>query len=639
MIPMGNDFNDPLWRRIVWVTATQMGKTASIFNVIGWIADDRPAPMIYIGATQSNVDGVIEPKLMQMFREAKSLAEKLSRGKKSSKHHKRLAGISLRLAWAGSASEVASDSAKYIFVDELDRPEKNATGEGDLMELAEARGDAYADSVLFATSTPTTGRVRTYKHPKTGLTHWAVSDDVQSPIWREWQSGTRHEWAIPCGHCRDYFIPRSSLLHRPTGATPAQARKAAALICPTCGTLNADSYRQEANQRGRFVAPGQWITPDGIVHGEAETAESDAVSRWISGLCSFSPKKSYGFLAQKLTAAERSRDSAKLQGVFNTGFGEVWAPDAASRNAEELRYRAKDSWDRGTIPRGVRFIVPAVDVQTNRFVVQVIGFGLRGETWLIDRYDIFASPATEGRAINPASQPEDWGAVTAVARRTYALADGSGRYMRPILTVCDSGGRAGVTARAYDWWRGLRRIGLAGQARLVKGDNQARINSPRVAESYPDSNIRGKKSVARGDVPVLLLNTTVLKDSMDGDLRRTDLGKGYIHFPEWAPDHVYDELAAEVRLSERWENPARSPNEAWDLMEYARAGQIWLESQTRGGWGDDWARAPAWASDWDTNPMVGKDEILTQAGSPVAHHRVTPEGTGRPDLQRRGLFR
>lgn len=56
--------------------------------------------------------------------------------------------MSLRFAWAGSATELASDSAVITLVDELDRPDTNATGEGSLAEIAEARGDAYIDSSL-----------------------------------------------------------------------------------------------------------------------------------------------------------------------------------------------------------------------------------------------------------------------------------------------------------------------------------------------------------------------------------------------------------------------------------------------------------------------------------------------------------
>ena len=40
------------------------------------------------------------------------------------------------------------------------------------------------------------------------------------------------------------------------------------------------------------------------------------------------------------------------------------------------------------VPVGVFFLTAAVDIQKNRFVVQVIGWGVGGERWMVDRYNI-----------------------------------------------------------------------------------------------------------------------------------------------------------------------------------------------------------------------------------------------------------
>lgn len=372
MIGIVQAFAIPQYKRITFVMGTQMGKSASIFNVIGWKLDDQPEPVIYIGPSQSNIDNVVEKKIMEMFRECPSLWDKLSKGKKSSKHNKSIAGTRLRLAWAGSASEVASDSAALTFIDEVDRPEKNATGEGDLVELAEARGDAYPNSKLGITSTPTEGRVEYKAHPKTGFEHWLVSDNVISPVWQQWQEGTRHEWAVPCPHCNDYFIPKSHLLWYPEDATPTEARREASLSCPLCSGLIEDKFRNSMNDRGVYISPGEYVE-NGIVLGESETKGNASASFWVSGLCSFSAKKSYGHLAEKMVKAIKSSDKDKIQAVYNTGFGEVYSMAGETPSFTEV-YAQRGRHQTGEVPDWVMVLLCTVDVQKDRFVYTVRGW-------------------------------------------------------------------------------------------------------------------------------------------------------------------------------------------------------------------------------------------------------------------------
>lgn len=387
MVDIVRAFASPYFKRVTFVMGTQMGKTASIFNVIGWKLDDQPEPIIYIGPSQSNIDNVVEKKIVQMFRECPSLWGKLLKGKKSSKHNKAIAGTRLRLAWAGSASEVASDSAALTIIDEVDRPEKNATGEGDLVELAEARGDAYPNSKLGITSTPTEGRVEYNKHPDTGFEHWIVSDHVISPVWQQWQEGTRFEWAVPCPHCGEHFIPKSHLLWYPEDATPTQARKEARLTCPCCAALIEDKYRNLMNDGGLYIAPGQYVE-NGQVVGESETEGNANASFWVSGLCSFSAKKSYGHLAEKMMKAIKSGDKDKIQAVYNTGFGEVYSMAGETPSYLEV-FSQRGTHQSGEVPEQVMVLLCTIDVQKDRFVYVVRGWRSDFTSWQVEAGEIW----------------------------------------------------------------------------------------------------------------------------------------------------------------------------------------------------------------------------------------------------------
>ena len=201
---------------------------------------------------------------------------------------------------------------------------------------------------------------------------------------------------------------------------------------------------------------------------------------------------------------------------------------------------------------------------------------------------------------------------------------------------CDSGGRAGVTANAYKFWRWLRR-GPLDQAETASPDAQA-INSafagtewqpdfhkrfillkgdarkdvPRVRITYPDSERKDRHAGARGEIPVLHINTDIIKDKLNKMLDRTDPHGGRITFPAWLPDWFYAEMTAETRTAKGWENPRKLRNEAWDLMTYAIAVSLSRAVRIEA---INWDAPPGWANEWFANDLVsgGSDNIRFQS--------------------------
>ncbi|MHP13202.1 hypothetical protein D9F08_22295 [Escherichia coli] len=85
------------------------------------------------------------------------------------------------------------------------------------------------------------------------------------------------------------------------------------------------------------------------------------------------------------------------------------AGNSVQRKSELLEQRAEPVPSR-SVPDGINFLVATVDVQAGRhrrFVVQVTGYGSRGERWIIDRYNITQSLRSdcdgESQRIDPAS--------------------------------------------------------------------------------------------------------------------------------------------------------------------------------------------------------------------------------------------
>jgi phage terminase large subunit GpA-like protein len=280
-----------------------------------------------------------------------------------------------------------------------------------------------------------------------------------------------------------------------------------------------------------------------------------------------------------------------------------------------------EEWPRGAAPEGVRFLTAAIDVQAARFVITVIGWGVDLESWLVDRFVISSSKRPEGdrfAALDPAAYAEDWNLIGETLFDRRYPAQGHPEIQLPILmTLCDSGGREGVTEKAYDYWRRLGPSGHGRKFRLVKGTGNP--NAPRVQKTWPDS--RGRKdraAGARGDVPVWILNVNVLKDGIAGDLGRDEPGPGYHHIPAWIDADYFSEITAETRTHKGWVKPAGARNEALDLHVYNRAACILL-----GGERIQWKQPPSWAAPPDTRAIP-----------PGAGVRVESEGGEQPEIAR-----
>lgn len=434
MRPVAWAFAQPQFNRVTFVMGTQMGKSVTMENVVGHRLDEDPTPVLYVLPTRPLIVGTVEPKIMDMVRQCASLLAKYD-WRRHSITTKWIGGTKLRFGWAGSATELAADSAGLVLVDEVDRIVN--TGEGDTTEIIEARGDAYPDSKVGYTATPLRGKAEKRLDERSGLWHWmpAKVSAIGSKVWQLWQSGTRHEWAVPCPDCGDYFIPWSGLLWWPgqgteDECTPDEAARHARLTCPGCGSMIEDRWRPWMNARGVPVAPGQSLKrrgwreiqgDDGAVKieteepvGTADTEGSTHYSIWVSGLCSFAAKKSYGFLAKKLLSAQLSADPETLQGVLNTGFGEVYAEGGDVPSWDEIKM-LQAPYAPGEILLDPIKVYCTIDVQKNRLVYTVrawyVGLGSalveHGELWgptdqdeVWEQLDDFIDTEYDGRPIN-----------------------------------------------------------------------------------------------------------------------------------------------------------------------------------------------------------------------------------------------
>ena len=538
-----------IWARthasVIAITSAQSGKTDTLLDVIGQRLDVRPAPILYVGPGESFVETQFEPRLEHMLKQAPRLAAGMGTGKQSKTLVKKVRGVRVRLGYAGSPASMKSDPFAIGIVDEYDEMAANIRGQGDPWGLVVARGDTFADTVTVVISTCTRGIVETEVDPVNGLTFWAKGDpeQIQSPIWRLFQQGTRHHWAWPCHHCGEYFIPMRSHLRWKKGADATMAKRTAFLLCPAkdCGGVlendeapGGTDHKTWMNERGVMVAPGQTIE-DALA--DRNHPLNDSWSQWASGLAS--PFVTWGERARRLVEALESHDENKVQTAVNASFAELYTPGAGGELPEwqELLNNNRLPVPRRHVIRQVIRVVAGVDVGKRGLYYVVRGFGARASSWLLDHG--FLHGLTEDDAV--------WSDLA-----TMMLAPIGGMQIERVFI--DSGFRpdkpeAGSEHRVYEFCRRYSFLCSPTKGRDTLGGRPYYTNK---IEVKPDGS---KKPYS---LDLVHLNSDFFKSLVHARVKTPIKQTGAFFLHEEADEEYARQVLSEVRVVE-----AGSPKARW----------------------------------------------------------------------------
>lgn len=630
MIEPQDTLKSRLFREMIFCGPAQCGKTQSL--LLNWLASTvmtQPMDMVLYSPTQANARDFSVRRIDRLHSKSPVAGQKSEVGKhmlarkdadnKTDKQYDN--GMILTLSWP-TVNELAGKPIGLVGLTDYDRMDDDIDGDGSPFSLASKRTTTFKSfGMTMAESSPS--------RPIEDL-KWIRKTPHEAPpckgILGLYNDGDRRRWYWPCPKCRNHFVGNFKMLEWDGNIENAMdAADTVRLRCPfvDCGYLIHPDQRYQMNMDGLWLAEGQSVDRNGKVFGEA--IRSLKASYWLDGTAASFSTWQY-LVITKITADrdyERTGDEEKLRKFYNNDLAEPYVPKSMEtiRLPEMLMNRAETfgTLDEPVVPRGVRFLLALVDVQQNMFIVQIMGIapGTPFDMVVIDRYQIRMSNGyipdrceaseigrldSEGQIewVKPGVYAEDWDLlISRVMERSYPLADGSGRRMTIKMTGCDSGGKVGVTANAYAFYRRLRARGIANRIALIKGI--ALPTAPRTQISYPDSSNRDMKAAAQGDVPILLLQSNMVKDMLSGRLDSLIPGAGMIRFPDWLPDWFYGELCAEIRTEKGWTHPKGNRNEAWDLCYYAIGLCI---SPLLGVEQYDWKNPPVWATDWDNNPLV-----------------------------------
>lgn len=526
MLDILDSFTDPLIEHIVVVAASQVGKSETINNMVGYCIDQDPGPILLIQPTIDDVKRYSEMRIAPMIRETRCLKRKVadpkSRDAANTKRQKSFPGGVLVMTGSNVAHDLSSMPIRYVFGDERDRWAKSAGSEGDPWELAVARTRTFYNKKLVEVSTPTVKGA--------------------SAIENSYNLGTMERWKTACPHCGEYVEVTFDNIRFEYEAAEKGDKKIFHItelfyVCPECGGIS-DEHMMKSQ-------PAKWVAtvPEAKEHHKTR---SFWLTAWVSPWATWE-----SIILQFLQAGT---DSAKLQVVYNTQFGELWEERGDMASEDDVMAR-RETYD-AEVPDGVLVLTCGVDTQDDRLEYEVVGHRRFGETWGIKKGVILGRPDTE----------EVWERLDEVLSHKYKFK--SGVSLQISLTFIDEGGhftqevRQHCLARQYD------------HVFAIKGANRPDI--PYTAPPKKQKIVVNGKVI--GQVWVYEIGVNAGKQKIVDNLRVQSPGANYCHFPlrddygkQFFKQLMSEHLEYVPKLKHPWQwqkIPGHERNEAFDIRNY-----------------------------------------------------------------------
>jgi phage terminase large subunit GpA-like protein len=519
---------------VVLMKAAQVGGSEAILNALGYAIDHCPGPVILVQPTVDLAKRFSRQRLEPLVTDTPRLAEKVpparSRDSGNTVLGKEFPGGQLIITGANSAVGLRSMPAQYALMDEIDGYELDIDEEGSPIALVEARQRTFARKKRMKVSTPTIAGV--------------------SAIESAYEASDQRRFYVPCPHCGEMQpLEFKRLKWQDFGLPPERA----VYECRAC------LFRIQNHQKTQMLAAGEWRPelPErvGKVRGYHLSALYAPVG-WIS----------WGDIAKGFV--ETHQKPEKFRVFVNTVLGDAWKERGEAPEWERL-YQRRELYAAKSCPPGVLFLTAGVDVQHNRFVYEVVGWGREMESWSID-YGVIAGDTSDTSAKGP------WPELNGLLGRSYQSAAG---VPMPILRLAiDSGDQ---TQTVYNWARkhpltrviAVKGVDTAGALVGMPSKVDVASNGKKLTRSYLVWPVAGH--IAKSEL-YGWLNLSAPTDEARADGARTP--PGYCHFPQYGEDY-FKQLTAEhlVRVRKRgrlrlaWDVIIGRENHVLDCRVYARA--------------------------------------------------------------------
>jgi phage terminase large subunit GpA-like protein len=571
-------FTDPHVEQITFLKSARVGYTKMINAAIGYHVDHDPCAILVIQPDEDDAKGYAKEEIEPMIRDCPAVGEKFGAFTlKNSMLHKRFRGGLLQLAGARSPGNFRRVSRRVILGDEVDGYPPSAGHEGDPVALAKKRSEYFWNRKLVWGSTPT----------------YAGASRIE----RLFLEGDQRRYYVPCPDCGEMQVLRFSQFSWPKGKP-----ELAVYVCQACGSAIEHAHKRD------MVHAGEWRPGPHAQFADVPAPEPfhGHASFHIWAAYSFSPNATWGQLCTEFVTANAAGPD-QLKTFVNTALGETWQERGDAPEWKRLHER-RATYAIGTCPPGVLFLTAGVDVQQDRLVYEVVGWGRDKQSWSIDAGVLpgDTSDMTGG----------SWPALKALLDRSYPHA--SGLHMPVTMLAIDSGFNTQVV---YAW---ARKHPMS-RVIAVKGHDAAHtvIGAP----SPVDVTVGGRK--LRRGYKVWPIGTKTAKSELYGWLKLESgegvYPSGYCHFPQYDEEY-FKQLTAEQLVNVKtpqgftvlvWELIPGRQNHHLDARVYARAAAALV--------GMDRFQE----KDWTVLERAGRG-AMTKMSETATETGITPKGNAGP---------
>jgi phage terminase large subunit GpA-like protein len=494
---------DPRTQEAVIMKSAQVGFTNGILlNIIAYFIHLLPRGLMLVqpseGAakkfTKDKLDPTIRatPVLRGLIKEQKRKRGQADNDTLLSKYFR---GGFLQMVGAASPIGLRSSSVGVVLVDEVDAMDPRGAGdEGDQIDLARARTETFWDGKVVVGSTPTLTEISRI------LPRFKASDQRYYHITCPHCGGEQHlEW----GDRDSAYGIKFEYTRTATGQRLVKPGSVY-YLCKHSACLITE------HEKRRAVRTGRWI---------AQNPESSIAGWHINSLISVLAGAKWEKLVQRWLSAQG--DPAALQVFMNTVLGLPWDGPAQKVGPDTL-YGRREEYGAGypvEVPRGVGLLTMAVDTQDRWLEYTVKGWGVEGESWVIEHGQLVGSP----------SRPKVWRELDALRAREWQH-EGGARLRIAAVTIDAMGHH---TEDVYKYVKPREEFNV----RACRGSTTP--GQPLVAKVTRP----GKRGVR-----LVHVGTETAKDTIYAVLNIAE-GPGRMHFPMSLDAEYFRQLVAETPVN------------------------------------------------------------------------------------------
>lgn len=507
--------SDPC-RIVTLAKSAQLGGTVLANVFTGGSMEMDPGDLMYVHPTDNNAERWSKMKLTPMLRGTPALKvlfpEKSREGGNSTLYKERADGLgAILISGANSPASLSQVTVPRQVQDDLAKWETNAAGDPEVQ--ADSRSRAITFAKIFKISTP------------------LVMPGCR--ITKSYEAGSQERLFVPCPHVGCGHMQSLEWENMQANLDPDEPERAF-FTCVDCGAAI------EEHHRAWMLKRHEW---------RAANPKMKRIHR------SFYIWSAYSFLQSwKQIAFEwfKAKGDPEAERAFlNDTVGQAFKATGEAPPWEGLRDRAAEAaYVRGNIPLGALLITLGIDCQADRVEWQLVGFGRRGQRWVIE-YGI-----VPGHISEPATRD----LLDQLLQQTWP--NSFGRKIGIDLAAIDG------NAWTEDVWGWAGRHPAA-RVIMVRGAN--RDTSPVLEQVRKERNAAGKP--LKYSKRFYNFGSSVLKMALYRNLLKQDPTEpGFIHLPRGLEDEYFRQLTAERRTAVkrfgaevyRWIKEPGQANEALD---------------------------------------------------------------------------